>query len=421
MNYCITAFARRLVLSVALTLSFCGAAAAQHGFPSLGADTLANVFRRNIEVNTLSFNLVFIPPPEMEIKYIPTRSVMSVGRTKPTDYKQLNVGVKTLAELEHDYVLANPSQVNLTWDMIPELWRPLSDNRPEGREKAQNAELAKYFETDGYYRNNMKMHKLPEKPKSPWTITGEENVQLSQLFLSNWVKGGESSTTLLSDLRFKASYKKDKHQWENDIIHKLGVTHTSVLGTRLSDDVVDLSSKYGYEAIKNWFYSFKNTFKTQLFRNYSKNDKEKERPKSAFFSPAYIQFIFGMDYKKKDLSLLLSPYTSIITIVADTSLVDKSQYSITGDKKRMSVNGFSVSVNWKKKLAVNITYTTKGELFYEYFKKGGQKRFDWENIFDMQINRYLTTRLLSELRFFDNESKKFQFKENFSIAFKYSF
>ena len=102
-------------------------------------------------------------------------------------------------------------------------------------------------------------------------------------------------------------------------------------------------------------------------------------------------------------------------------MIDQTSYGISEDKKANFVNGFSITANWKKTIIYGIYYTPKLELFYEYFRKDGNKRFDWENIIDVQINRFLSTRFLVELRYFDNESDHFQVKENFSIAFKYSF
>lgn len=385
---------------------------------SLCSDTIFAPIQKSSEINTLFFINTF-KLRRGRISFKPTQNIMQSNKIEPST--RLEYKPETLDKIRYNYTISHPRETKFTWMSIPEPWRPIREGRKIKRDRNEYRKLAQIFDNGDDTNSGIFLRKLPEKPKSPWTISGEENIQLSQLYVSNWVKGGESSTTLLSDLRFQAKYSKNKHQWENNIIHKLGITHTSVLGSRLSDDVVDLSSKYGYQAINKWYYSIQNTFKTQFFHNYSKNDKEREKPTSAFLSPAYIQFVFGMDYKNEKLSLLLSPYTSVITLVADTSLVDKTNYSISENKKTMSVNGLSVTVNWKKEIYVNITYTTKCEIFYEYFKKEGQKRFDWENIFDMQINRYLATRLICELRYYDNESKKFQLKENFSIAFKYSF
>lgn len=328
-------------------------------------------------------------------------------------------GINPLEVLKYRYMIERPSDVKYAWQQIPEVEEKISNRRKRLQENDDYQAIVKMFEQ---FSSDMSMRKRPEPPKSPWTVSGEENVQISQLFVNkHWAKGGENSMTLISDLRIKAVYSKDKHNWENNITQKLGITNTTVSGTRLSDDVLDMSSKYGYKAISKWYYSFQNTFKTQLFKSYNKDDTLRVNPLSAIMSPAYIQFIFGMDYMKDDLSLLLSPYTAVMTLVLDTSTIDQTRYSVEADKKLKTINGLSVTLNWKKTVTSDIVYTTKLELFYQYFEKNGSKRFNWENVIDVQLNRFLTTRLLFDLRYYDNESDKFQFKENFSIAFKFKF
>ncbi len=319
-------------------------------------------------------------------------------------------------EIIRQHTVDYPQSVNYTWSEVPETYKvkEISTDR-----YSQLRSIAQQLDKKRIYTTNMRT--LPKKKESPWTISGENNAQFSQLFLSNWSTGGETSVTLSFDCRVNAVYKQEKYQWENSIVHKLGVTRTSTLGGRVSDDEFNLSSKYGYQAVSKWYYSASTTFKTQLFRSYSKSDTAKTTPKSAFLTPAYWKLIFGMDYKKDNLSVLISPYTLSITIVSDTTNVDKSNFGLEGNKKAQGESGFSVNTSWKKRLTTEITYTTTCELFYEYAAKNGTRQFDWENILDMQINRYLTTRLLFKLRYFNNESKKFQVKENFCIAFKFSF
>lgn len=329
-------------------------------------------------------------------------------------------GLSPMDRARMDMMFAHPELVKRTWSEIPDMDKDIREGRLIYNHESDHESLSRIFKPDETFLAD-KLKTKPEGPVNPWTVTGEENLQFSQLFVSNWIKGGENSASLLHDFRWKAVFAQDRHQWETNVTSKLGLTYTSTLKGRVSDDLLDINSKYGFKAVNKWYYSFLFSFKTQLFRNYSSSDIDKENPKSTLLSPAYLQFIFGMDYKREDLSILLSPYTGIITAVADTADIDPTSYGIDEGKRADFVNGFSVTVNWKKTIIFGIYYTTKMELFYEYFKKDGNKRFDWENVIDVQINRYLSTRLLVEFRYFDNESNKFQIKENYSIAFRYSF
>ncbi len=330
-------------------------------------------------------------------------------------------GLAPIDRARMDIIFAHPELMRYTWNEIPDLLKDIREGRLLDSKENDNERLSKIFKPDvAFIVDELKAKKVEEV--NPWTLSGVENLQFSQLYVNNWIKGGENSASLLHDFRWKALFVKDRSQWETNVTSKLGLTYTSTLKGRVSDDLLDINSKYGFNAVNKWYYSFLFSFKTQLFRNYSSSDIEKEKPKSTLLSPAYLQFIFGMDYKRgDDLSVLLSPYTGIITVVADTADIDPTNFGIDEGKRADFINGFSITVNWKKTIMYGVYYITRVELFYEYFRKNGNKRFDWENIFEFQINRFISTRLNLELRYFDNESEKFQVKENFSISFKYSF
>ncbi len=377
--------------------------------------------------------LLFIPkyiPSNVNITYVPknatneqvTNYQQFISGVNPAYESYLSAADKMVEQIAHDYTVDSLAAITYVWNEIPEPWRDITERRKrKGQESDDSRKLAKYFRDDNDYSRRNDMVTKPEAEKSPWTVSGQENIQLTQLAVSNWVKGGENSITILNDFRYKAEYNKGRHSWETNFTEKLGFTRTSTLSTRVSDDAFEITSKYGYNAVRKWYYSFQWNFKTQMFRSYSGSDTEKTTPLSTLLSPAYIQFIFGMDYKKDNISILLSPYTGMLTVVADTALIDQTRYKIAEDRRSRYLNGYSVTVNWKKPIAYNVTYTTQCELFFEFLTKDGQKQFNWENIFDVQINRFLTTRFLLTLRYYDNESNKFQLKENYSIAFKYTF
>ncbi|MCI5777469.1 MAG: DUF3078 domain-containing protein [Bacteroidales bacterium] len=383
---------------------------------------------RERRINKAGFMLNYRPIDAQftfESQYTPkARRDTFLMRTKSlgVDYNFADpAGLDPIDRARMDIIFAHPELMRYTWNEIPDLLKDIREGRLLDSKENDNERLSKIFKPDvAFIVDELKAKKVEEV--NPWTLSGVENLQFSQLYVNNWIKGGENSASLLHDFRWKALFVKDRSQWETNVTSKLGLTYTSTLKGRVSDDLLDINSKYGFNAVNKWYYSFLFSFKTQLFRNYSSSDIEKESPKSTLLSPAYLQFIFGMDYKRgDDLSVLLSPYTGIITVVADTADIDPTNFGIDEGKRADFINGFSITVNWKKTIMYGVYYITRVELFYEYFRKNGNKRFDWENVFEFQINRFISTRLNLELRYFDNESEKFQVKENFSISFKYSF
>ncbi len=382
-------------------------------------------WKQGLKVHPQSFYLLFKMRDLYEIEYYPRNFWMDKLKDYQTIWDGGTAQAKTrfepatdLSSVMRDVAIKNPLLVKYTWREVPDPGKAIKEGRLLDKKKLDDNVLRVMSMDD--YDTKRKIDK-PKAQVSPWFFSGSEYLQLSQTYLSNWAKGGESSVNLSSDLRFKAIYKNKKHEWESSGIHKIGILTSGETGRRLSDDIVELSSKYGHKAANNWYYSFLTTFKTQLFYGYDRNDEKKENPLSGFMSPAYMQFIVGMDYKREGLSILLSPLTSIVTVVTDTAKIDQTRFKIDKNKKSNGINGFSVTTNWKWSITREITYNTRMEVFYQYQSKDGQKRFDWENILDLRVNRFLSTRVLVQLRYFDNESAKFQVKENINIAFKYTF
>jgi hypothetical protein len=251
-----------------------------------------------------------------------------------------------------------------------------------------------------------------------WIYSGEEIVQISQNNETNWVQGGNDNVSLLSDLRASANYKKDKIAWDNKGIHKLGINKNDNEQMRINSDLIQLTSKFGVNASKKWYYSAFFDFKTQFFYGRDANSKIL----SGFMSPGYITSAVGMDYKQsKDFTVLLSPITSKITTVLDTIHVDQGRYKVPTGKRTSSHSGASINSNLKWKISNEFRLEYALDLFYGYLSKNPETQLDAEIIFNMRINRFLSTRLNARFRYFENESDRLQFKENFSIAFSYRF
>ena len=326
-----------------------------------------------------------------------------------------------LQETMQRSVFSNAVFVRYNWKDIPEPHKFV--DRGYLASKKSEDDLRKLLFSRNDYDTKRKIKKL-QKIKTPWVYEGIENIQLSQVYLSNWAKGGESSLSILSDLRVKAIYKMDKYTWENYAIHKIGFVGQEETKGRINDDVIELNSKFGLNASKKWYYSGYTNFKTQFFNGYSKKDVEKITPLSAFMSPAYWTFAVGMDYKasKHKFTFMISPLTSKFTMVLDTSKVDQTRYKIPEGKKVVTLNGGSIVNNFSWKINNDFHLSSRLSAFYEYFAKNNEAKqvhFEWEAILNMKINVWLSTRLLAHLRYFSNESEDMQFKENLSLSFRY--
>ncbi len=375
-------------------------------------------------------NLIYKTPQYKPIEHKPSVFVWN----KLKQYKDLincrSEADNLLAQFNMQYPLqltmqkilfSNAGFVKYKWEDIPEPHK-FVDRGYLATKKAED-DLRRLLEARSGYDTKQKIKKL-QKVKTPWIYEGIENIQLSQVFLSNWAKGGESSLSILSDLRVKAIYKMDKYTWENYAIHKIGFVGQEESKGRINDDLIELNSKFGLNASEKWYYSGFTNFKTQFFNGYSKNDADKVNPISAFMSPAYWTFAIGMDYKvkKHQFTFMISPLTSKLTMVLDTSKVDQTRYKIPEGKKVEALNGGSIVNSFAWKINDDFHLSSRLSAFYEYFAKNNEAKqvhFEWEAILNMKINVWLSTRLLAHLRYFSNESENMQFKENLSLSFRY--
>jgi len=280
----------------------------------------------------------------------------------------------------------------------------------------------------------LKQIKIIQAKALPWKLEGYGSVGFTQTSLSNWAKGGESSLAGLAIGKYKANYSKPKLKWENSAEVRYGINQTKSKGFQKNDDKFELQSRLGLSAFKKWYYSTEADFKTQMAPGYKYPDMK--NPISAFMSPGYLTFSIGLDYKPNaNFSLFISPISSKATFVKDTARIKPTNYGLQPGTKNLWEPGLIIKSNWKKKLAENINYDTKTELFNNYLYPFRKFSFDWEQTLTMQVNHYINVMIMSELIYdynvkfpvYDDAGKvidrnpRWQFKELFNIGFTYKF
>lgn len=91
---------------------------------------------------------------------------------------------------------------------------------------------------------------------------------------------------------------------------------------RKTDDKIDILSKYGREAFKNFYFSALMNFKTQMTPGYNYPDDSVKI--SDLFAPAYLTLALGLDYKPNPyFSAFIAPVTEKFTFVTDKQLSDQ--------------------------------------------------------------------------------------------------
>ena len=261
-----------------------------------------------------------------------------------------------------------------------------------------------------------------------WKKTAAASMQFSQYSISdNWYQGGESTNALLSEIKLTSNYDdRQRVQFENSLEIKIGfITAPSdtVHEWKTNADLFRLNSKLGVRAIKNLYYTIAAEFKTQFFSNYKTNTNDLI---STFLSPAQLDFSVGMDYKlnknKFNMSLMGAPFSYTFIYINDDDIVNPASFNVEPGHSSANLFGSKITANLNWKIAKNISYVTKLEYFTTYDKVIAS----WENTFNFQLNRYLSTKLFVHARYDDGvklteeNDTHFQLKEMLTFGLSYT-
>lgn len=268
------------------------------------------------------------------------------------------------------------------------------------------------------------------KPRN-WLHSFNGAVQFSQAYISpNWYQGGDNNVNMLSSLNYGVKLNPAFHPnllFETTVQYKLGMASApsdTLHDFSISQDLLLLTSKFGYKAINRWYYTFNMSLKTQLFKNYKPNTKNLT---AAFMAPGEINFGVGMTYNynnpKKtvafDASLAPLSYNLKTCLRSD---MNETAFGIKEGRHTESQIGSSAELKLKWNIAYNISYQSRLFVFSDYDYVQG----DWENTFSFSINRYLSTQLYLHLRYDSRTApvedwEEWQLKEILSFGFSYSF
>ncbi len=266
-----------------------------------------------------------------------------------------------------------------------------------------------------------------------WTKGALFNLGFSQVTLSNWAAGGNNTVSGNGVANFHANYLGTKDSWENNLNLGYGLLRQDEADVQKTDDNIELNSKYGRKASKNWFYAGLLNFRTQFAPGYNyPNDSVKI---STFLAPGYLLGAVGMNYKYKEiLGVFLSPVTSKTTFVLDDTLSHYGAFGVDIDKKIRNEVGGYLRGNFQKEIMKNVKLTTTLGLFSNYLENPQNIDINWDLLVLMKVNKYITVSLNTNLIYDDDititqdkdgdglnevNGPRTQFKEILAVGFSY--
>lgn len=259
-----------------------------------------------------------------------------------------------------------------------------------------------------------------------WKFSADFALQFLQNYVTdNWYKGGESNYSLKADVTLRANYdNKQKVKFLNTLEMRLGFQKSQNDNThkfRTNSDLIRLTNKLNITAVKHWDYTVMLQSWTQFYPGYHANDtKVYSDFMSPFESVLSVGMTYTLDVKKFHFDATLSPIAGKFKYVDRKDLA--TSFGVKAGKHSHLEYGSNITANYKWDICKNVQWRGRIYFFTDYSKT----QVEWENTFNLQINKYLSTRLFLFPRFDDSAARDkngtyFQFLEELSVGFNISF
>ncbi|MEY3342882.1 MAG: hypothetical protein RL090_566 [Bacteroidota bacterium] len=268
-----------------------------------------------------------------------------------------------------------------------------------------------------------------------WKRSGFVGLNFTQVNLSNWAAGGSNSISGLVMFKYAANYKDSKNSWDNLFDLGYGISQEGDERAIKSEDKIDISSKYGRFAFKNWYYSALAGFRSQFAKGY--NYPNDSLVISRFLAPGYVTVALGMDYRPSEsLTLLASPVAGRMIIVQDDTLAAAGAFGVDKGENIKLEMGAMLRLLFKKDIIENVTLNNKLELYTDYMGVVDHIDVNWEVMLNLKVNEYISANLSTHLIYdddtmigidsnddgqIDSYGPRTQFKEVIGIGLSYKF
>ena len=267
---------------------------------------------------------------------------------------------------------------------------------------------------------------IPEK----WKNSGNALFLVNQSSFSNWTSGGQSSVSGTLKIDYNFNYSDNGWDWDTKVISNFGLNKISGSDfLKKTDDRIEINSvlgkKFNNDIIGRWSYSSFFNFQTQFAKGYrfgnDANGNPNRTEKSRFFSPATIQLGVGMYWKKsKDLWVNVAPMTGKLILVnrrfTENLSENQTYFGVKkGGNSRFEL-GASVRSYYKSEIFENVTMENRLSLYSDYLDRPQNIDFDCTFNFIMKVNQYVSTNLIFQFVYDDNEIKRVQVREVLGVG-----
>ena len=267
---------------------------------------------------------------------------------------------------------------------------------------------------------------IPEK----WKNSGNALFLINQSSFSNWTSGGQSSVSGTLKIDYNFNYSDNGWDWDTKVISNFGLNKISGSDfLKKTDDRIEINSvlgkKFNNDIIGRWSYSSFFNFQTQFAKGYrfgkDANGNPNRTEKSRFFSPATVQLGVGMYWKKsKDLWVNVAPMTGKLILVnrrfTENLSENQTYFGVKkGGNSRFEL-GASVRSYYKSEIFENVAMENRLSLYSDYLDRPQNIDFDCTFNFIMKVNQYVSTNLIFQFVYDDNEIRRVQVREVLGVG-----
>ena len=255
-----------------------------------------------------------------------------------------------------------------------------------------------------------------------WSIQAQNTLMLNQAAFSNWIGGGANNVGWLAGVNYNLTYKKGKYLWENVIVLGYGQNNTKGIGTRKTQDVINLSTNFGKEFMTNWYLSAGASLQSQFAAGYEDGNNPAAAKISNFMAPGFVNVGVGVTYRPNDnFTMTLRPANARMTFVLDEDLQKAGTYGLKDDGDSMLFQfGFLGTAIYKVKLMENISLINTGSVFSNYIDHPERLVLSYGAVLNMKINRFISTNITLDVLYDHNQIQKTQLKQTLGVGFAYN-
>lgn len=232
---------------------------------------------------------------------------------------------------------------------------------------------------------------------SNWKKSFKAGLNLNQAaFSGNWKAGGVNSFGFNALLNYKASYKKNRNSWDNEIDLLYGMINNSGQGYRKTVDRIFLNTQYGRMLDSTWNFTAAGNLQSQFARGYTyaadSTGTEVGTLISDSFAPAFVTAAFGFEYHPKPwFKVRISPLAPRVTFVRNVERFvtadNPTPYGVNpGKSVRYEWAAAQILAEFDKDLVKNVNLKWRYLLFANY------ETIQWKTL-DHRLDLTLTAKV----------------------------